>query len=115
MEFKDLVGIPIRFFGVDNCRFKIGAYVFEAIEDESDGWRSYLGSIEVAKDPSDIFFKDQLAIVVIEDVETGNSSGYRFVDAHGGHEWLWIGTNNTDDYYPSFVFHYSPKPNTEMG
>lgn len=26
-----------------------------------------------------------------------------------GHVWLRIGTDNTDDYYPSFVFFYQPR------
>jgi hypothetical protein len=43
-QFKDKV---FDFYGVcDNC-FKINNFVFEAVEDPSDGYRSYLESIQL--------------------------------------------------------------------
>lgn len=37
------------FFGVDHNRFKMGDRVFEAVENEIDGYRSDLGAVEVRK------------------------------------------------------------------
>jgi len=96
-----------NFYGVDGNRFKIGSEVFEAIEDECDGYRSYLGSIEV-KDKSEIFFKTAIARVTVTEEDYDGFRGYCFTDATG-HCWLKIGTNEMYDYYPCFVFHYEPK------
>jgi len=36
--------------------------------------------------------------------------GYEFRDIEDGHMWLKIGTDYADEYYPCFVFRYTPKP-----
>jgi hypothetical protein len=99
-----------RFYGVCGNRYKLDDTVWEAIEDPSDGYRSYLGSIEIVDGSKDIFFKDPLATVKIEKFDSRSSSGYQIVDMEDNHIWLTIGTDNTDDYYPYFVFNYKPKP-----
>lgn len=109
MKLDDLVGKIVPFYGVDNLRFKLGKIVFEAIEDENDGYRSSLGSIEVNAEPSDIFFKRPIAHVIVESVQDV-FEGFILRDSKDEkHEWLRIGTDDTDDYYPSFVFDYTPK------
>jgi len=108
MTFEELIGQELPFFGVDNHAFKIGDYVFEAIEDESDGYRSYLKSVEVKEIGDLIFFVTPIATVKITE-ETGASCDlYVFTDSEG-YVWLTFGTNNTDDYYPYFTFEYKPQ------
>lgn len=107
-EFGTLIGNELPFYGVDNNCFKLGDRVFEAVEDESDGYRSYLGSVEV-RDPSGlIFFRTPLASVRVVEVDDNYAEEYQLVD-DGGHVWLRFGTNNCDDYYPYFVFEYQPR------
>ena len=106
--FDEYVGETVSFFGVNcNC-FKLGNQVFEAIEDESDGYRSYLESVEVVQGNL-VFPRSKLARVKVEEFEDGYFDGYRLVGVSDGHEWLRFGTDNIDDYYPGFIFDYSPK------
>lgn len=107
-----------NFFGVDGYHFKLDAQVFEAIEDEGDGYRSYLDSVLV-RDTSDLIFPrtplDRITIVEVRDEGERDwknyrapFDGYNFVAADG-HVWLQVGTNEWDDYYPYFVFRYTPR------
>ncbi len=52
-----------------------------------------------------------VATVKVTYEETGSDELYKLIDTEDGHVWLEFGTHNTDDYYPSFVFNYTPKPN----
>lgn len=100
-----------QFYGVDCNRYKLDNVIWEAMEDESDGYRSYLGSIEVSKnEDSSIFFSESLAEVKIEKVETEDLKGWNLVDTKDNHVWLFVGTNHYDSYYPCFRFEYHPKP-----
>lgn len=100
-----------KFYGVcENC-YKLGDTVWEAIEDPSDGYRSYLASIEYKNDGHNLtFFPDPIATVVIHQENNEVFDGYEFVDVEDGHIWLEVGTNRHNDYYPSFYFAYHPKP-----
>ena len=111
MTLDDLVGKTVSFYGVDNLYFKLGRTIFKAVEDEEDGYRSSLGSIEVENNEtvSLIFFKTPIARVLIEK-EDGVFEGFNLRDVKDtSHIWLRVGTDDTDDYYPSFVFDYTPK------
>ena len=114
MKFEDVVGTKVNFYGVDNCTFKLGKHVFEAMEDESDGYRSYLESVEV-KDPSgQIFFRCPLAKVLVVEIDEDEFERYELVDVEDGHVWLQFGTDHADGYYPSFRFYYAPKENKQL-
>ena len=110
-EFEEFAGKTVALYGVDNNCFKIGfkkkTYVFEAVEDPDDGYRSFMESIEV-KDPEGlVFFKRPVARAEIRDSEQYDG-GYEFVD-DDGHVWLTFGTDYTDSYYPYFVFAWRAK------
>jgi hypothetical protein len=95
------------FYGVYNNKFKIDDMVFEALEDPNDGYRSSLGAIIVIDD-NGIYHKQPLAkIKVIYDC-TGEDVVHKFVDVDTGHIWLTIGTGDCGDYYPYFIFKYTP-------
>lgn len=103
--FEDFIGKEVEFYGVDNCCFKIDRIVFEAMEDPDDGYRSYLGSIEIRNPVGMIFFRQALAKVIVE----FDGDHYTFRDVEDNHIWLDFGTDDYDDYYPYFVFNYQPK------
>lgn len=104
-----------RFYGVDGNFFKLNDSVFEAVEDESDGYRSYLETVRAAA-PEGVFSRATLAYVKVTEVKTEGSidphaypfEGYLLTDGHG-HVWLRVGTEDYDDYYPTFIFEYTPK------
>lgn len=109
---ENMEGQTFEFYGVDNTRFKLNEIVYQALEDEDDGYRSHLGSVEVVQSSKDVFYRSPLAKVRVEkapDRENYEQEMWRLVDVKDGHTWLVIGTENTDDYYPWFVFDYSPK------
>jgi hypothetical protein len=107
MKFEEMVGKSFGFYGVDNNFFKLGRNVFLAKEDESDGYRSYLETVEVVTDVEKLIFSSRaLDTVVISKVENV-FEGYELV-GENGHVWLKVGTDHSDDYYPYFVFEYRP-------
>jgi hypothetical protein len=103
------VGVPTTFFGVDNNRFKLGDRVYEALEDECDGYRSYLRSVEVVEESPGIFFRTPIDTVVVRKVDSQWLDGWVVESLSDGHQWLEFGTDNGDDYYPQFRFTYSPR------
>lgn len=111
LPFK--LGEPLKFYGVDNNRFKLGPDVFEAQEDPSDGYRSYLGTVAKVAEPGDVFFRKPLDTVTAREVDHVKRGNYYFdgyeLLGKDGHVWLRFGTDNVDDYYPFFVFEYTPK------
>lgn len=145
---KSLEGGTYELYGADNTSFCIGVngarMVLEAVENPSDGYRSYFGcfrSSEVGK----IFFGGPIARVklseggrsrkircfcngndpynpLLEDrpckyhteEQQRNFSGWVLKDVDSGHEWLTVGTDYGEDYYPCFVFYYQPDPSKKI-
>ncbi len=117
-----------EFFGVnENCLQvrELGTEakrVFEAIEDESDGYRSCLGDFKELGAGEQLsrklFFNETPFAVVtsrcpdrLSEVPDRLFDGIQLVD-DSGHVWLTVGTDNTENYYPCFEFSYSPKAMT---
>ena len=106
--FEEMVGKTFKFYGVNcNC-FKLNTIVWEAIEDESDGYRSYLDSV-VRINNTLVFSSREFARVRVEEDDNRYFDGYQLVDEKDNHVWLRFGTDYCDDYYPCFVFEYQPK------
>ena len=120
-HFAALEGMELEYFGADDAahEFKLDNIIFKVLEDPDDGYRSHLGVIEYGNQSDSIFFRTSLGKVRIEvyegeikDEDSWSSErcqGYRLVDVTDGHVWLRFGTDNTDDYYPYFVFRHMPK------
>jgi hypothetical protein len=118
-------GVEYDFYGVDDLRFCLSTpggvrVVFEAIEDEGDGYRSYLKTVTVSMQETgnDIFFRTPIARVKVSTEHTNLScvedfDGYYLVDVEDGHVWLYVGTADISDYYPGFIFRYEPKISSE--
>lgn len=115
-KFDSMLGCAHLFYGVDCNAFKLGSSIFEAIEDEDDGYRSYLSTIEAVNTSSYNFQRYPIAVIHIKDIKSGDGfNGYQFIDVKSGHCWLEVGTNYEDDYYPCFTFYYEPcKPKTAI-
>lgn len=113
MKFE--VGLIAPFYGVDGNYFKLGDTVFEAQEDDSDGYRSMMREVrEVPRTKEMVFFRKSLGRVRVDEAKghhrsTGEFDGFALVDMKDHHRWLLLGTDNYDDYYPCFTFEYSPK------
>jgi hypothetical protein len=116
---EDLFDLELDFYGVDNRFFKVGdesgQAVFEVLEDESDGYRSSLEGLRLVTEEEylkekPIFFGESLGKVKLIKQEKNDADLYELVDVQDGHVFLEFGTENTDEYYPYFVFRYNPKP-----
>jgi len=114
------LGLEADFYGVDCNSFKLDNCVFEAVEDNSDGYRSMLSDIRMKDDVEGlIFFRTPLARVRVEDASDylrysfqqpdEPFEGYKLVDVVDGHVWLTFGTEYGDSYYPSFTYYYKTK------
>ena len=124
-HFAALEGLALEYFGADDAahEFMVDGIIFKVLEDPNDGYRSMLGVIEYGEKSDSIFFRKSLAKVRIKTYEGRSSKdgwsksdeGYQLVDVEDGHVWLEFGTDNTDDYYPYFVFRHTPKePKVEV-
>lgn len=119
-DFDSLIGQVLPYFGVDNNCFKLGDQAWEAVEDESDGYRSMMEAVRAVDGADCIFFSAPIARVRVEEADQirnpwgdnsfdYDSEGYRLVDVDDGHVWLEFGTRNRHDYYPCFTFNHWPK------
>jgi len=96
-----------------NCiRFRLDGVVYTATEDPSDGYRSYLGKLFVS--PTDelrnVFQPCRVLVRKKPDDRYGNTNDtLEMIDVVTGKTVLEVGTDNSDDYYPSFVSAFWPE------
>jgi len=117
MHWKNLVGITGLYEGADESSlvFKFDNILWQAVEDDMDGYRSMLDYVVYADDALQKKFicNKNLAKVVLEHIdnteEGGTFSGYVLKDIEDGHVWLEIGTNYMDEWYPCVIFNHCPK------
>ena len=116
-HFSALVGTVGPYEGVDesNAIFKFAGVKWKAMEDEADGYRSFLDEVIYASQDANIIEQPQLATVRLEEVIEEDEhygettfSGYHLVDVKTNHVWLEIGTSYFDSYYPCLVFRHNP-------
>lgn len=128
MELKDLVGKHIldavdfttgkvstygdEFEDAQLCRFRLDGNIYVAIEDPSDGYRSYLGELKI--DTENKMFNIFPPISVIGHHRTIGSYGNKddileLIDETTGKIVLEIGTADIDDYYPGFIASFHPE------
>jgi len=95
------------------CRFRLDGKVYLAIEDPSDGYRSSLASLAQFEDevPMENVFP---AVQVLARHRPAGRYGreadiLELIDIKTGAVVLEVGTDNTNDYYPSFVASFSPE------
>lgn len=94
------------------CRFRLNGTVYLAVEDPEDGYRSCMRELVVDNNAelSNVFPMVEVVGVHRTKYEYGGTSDIlELIDAHTGKVVLEVGTENTDDYYPSFVASFHPE------
>lgn len=112
MELRELVG-PHLLSGVDMTSsgdangivFVLDGVAYQAMEDPSDGYRSYLGELSVV-DADGV--KNRFAAVPVL-ARMRDDDVLEVLDGGSGDIVLAIGTENADDYYPWFVGDFTPE------
>ena len=95
--------------------FVLDGITYTAIEDPSDGYRSQLKEIIKSDEKMENNFRAvEVVISLIEKRERWAGYGVdceilQFIDTANGKVILEVGTDNTDDYYPSFVSDWMPE------
>lgn len=98
------------------CRFRLDGTIYCAVEDPSDGYRSSMREIFVVK--GDVDMENTFPPVkVVGRYKDRKGSSYssrecdilELVDVVTGEVVLEVGTDRTDDYYPSFVTFFNPR------
>lgn len=90
-----------------NC-FQLGSVKFEVVEDENDGYRSSMDYVKILS--TNCVCENFLAEIKIIDISDDSKTIYALQDTKdNSFNWLEFGTENTDDYYPYFVFRTNVK------
>lgn len=93
-------------------RFRLDGTVYTAIEDPSDGYRSCMDRLFASPDDSvrNVFPPIRVLAKMKESGEYGGKNDtLQLLDLVTGKVVMEVGTDNLDDYYPSFVSHFSPE------
>jgi len=92
-------------------RFRLDGVTYTAIEDPSDGYRSSMESLFVSTDAevNNVFPPNRVVGRKKENDQYAVNNTLELVDAVTGKVVLEVGTDNTDDYYPSFVSAFWPE------
>ena len=100
----------------ENCQcinFVLDGITYTAIEDPDDGYRSSLDKIIVSGTKVTNTFEPVEVLVSYRDKTEGIYKGsceiLDFTDTKNGKRVMEIGTDDSDDYYPSFVANWSPE------
>lgn len=113
VELESLVGKHIL-SGVDlgtqgeasTIVFLLDGKTYMAVEDPDDGYRSSLGTFEMTDLVVKNVFEGQ---EVVGSMSSGSDTTLELTDAATGKIVLRVGTDNSDDYYPSFVSEFTPE------
>lgn len=91
-------------------RFVLDGITYKAVEDPSDGWRSYLGELSVTDEKVQYNFPPQKVIGKMrEDEEYSKNDVIEFYDPITNKLVLAVGTDNHDDWYPCCVMVWNPE------
>lgn len=109
VDFNRLTGIKaaLHYCSDDYC-FQLGDVIFEVVENEDDGYRSSMDEVRIverealSKYPHNHFLEEVTILAGDED------SMWKILGADG-HRWLQFGTRDASDYYPTFVFDWTPR------
>lgn len=93
------------------CRFRLDSRVFAAVENPDDGYRSSMR--DLVEQPNakmaNIFPAMQVLAMHRKKSDYHDCDLLDLVDTTTGKVVLTVGTDNSDDYYPSFVAIFSPE------
>ena len=107
MEHDDLWGYREM---CSYIKFALDGVNYLAIEDPSDGYRSYMYDLEVSDAPCKIHLPNiEVVCRMQEDNYCERNDVLEFIDVLNGKQILAVGTANYDDYYPYCVLEYTPE------
>jgi hypothetical protein len=92
------------------CRFVLDGKVYTAREDDNDGYRSAMEDLTEGGAIRNRFAPQRVLCSMRTEGKYGGKDHVLVMrDVVTGREVLEIGTDNTDDYYPSFVADFRPE------
>lgn len=97
---------------VQCVKFTLDGITYMAIEDPSDGYRSYCSDLVIGDKPCEVLLPNVEVVCVprFNGVQYCSASDIlEFIDCNNGKTVLLVGTNNTNDYYPYCIFEYTPE------
>lgn len=103
---------PGKYLDAENCsviRFRLDGKTYMAIEDPDDGYRSSMRNLIVTNDKIKNSFKPVEVFGMMKQGGYYKSDIIQFYDTVTAKLVLEVGTDNTDDYYPSFVGNFRPE------
>jgi hypothetical protein len=103
----------------NGCMFGLDGVVYMAFEDPSDGYRSHCGPLlSYVGDPYQMggsLWPDHLALSVLCSMEGEGEDILTMRSVETGSVVFEVGTDNSKDYYPSFVMRWTPPGNRKDG
>lgn len=94
----------------NTIRFEIDGQVYEAVENPSDGYRSYMDKLVISnKQVRNKIPETQVVCVYKDKDDYDDCDLLDFIDCRNGKVFLTIGTKHVHDYYPVCVFEYNPE------
>lgn len=94
------------------CRFRLNGVVYVAVEDPCDGYRSSMAELVVQRSATPLNVFPPCEVVGVHRTNGGYGvvdDILELVDTKTGKVVLEVGTENTSDYYPSFVASFHPE------
>ena len=90
--------------------FVLDGKTYRAIEDPSDGYRSSLRSLKLTRHKVENRFTPVEVLGIYRDRSRYDEADIiQFFDTKNGKLVLEVGTDRSDDYYPSFVGSFTPE------
>lgn len=97
---------------LENCevvRFTLDGKTYLAVQDPSDGYRSCMQHCIITKEKPKNKFKAVEVFGIMKPEGYNKSEVIQFYDTETAKVVLEIGTDNSDDYYPSWVAYWNPE------
>lgn len=91
----------------NTIRFELDGQVFEAVENPSDGYRSYMDKLVITNKGIRNRIPEMQVVCVYRD--GSDNDLLDFIDCKNGKVFLTVGTKHVNDYYPVCVFEYNPE------
>lgn len=99
------------FEDANGIRFRLDGVIYTAMEDPSDGYRSSMDHLFVSTDAKlvNVFPPIRVLARKKENDQWQVHDTLEVIDLVTGKVVMEVGTDNTDDYYPSFVSAFHPE------
>jgi hypothetical protein len=96
-------------YDAQTLSFILDDTIYTALEDENDGYRSCMGELLINKFQCKNTFEPIQVLGIYKEKSGYSTSDILQLYGMDGKLILEVGTDNTDDYYPSFVSNFNPE------